>query len=289
MIDNFILIIGAMKCGTTSLFSYLSQHPEICPAKRKEPNFFSVDSNYKQGFEFYLQEWSEWQPAIHKLAMEATINYSKIPVFSNAAVRIARYQNRASFKFIYIVRDPIERIESHYTHAKGTNWGSNILDLSQGIDPELIVTSKYALQLDEYYSRFPPENILLLNFEDLKARPKVVLEQVCSFLNIDSKFTFSGIEKAHNTNKSRVIDDELWRKFRKIKTLRNFGRTYLSDEQKQLFHSLFGKKVEGNIKLSKSQKEYILDCIAEDLARLKSQYGVNINAWNSLPANINIS
>ena len=45
MIANFALIIGAMRCGTTSLFSYLSQHPEVAPSTPKEPDFFANDGN----------------------------------------------------------------------------------------------------------------------------------------------------------------------------------------------------------------------------------------------------
>ncbi len=45
MINNFALIIGAMKCGTTSLFSYLAQHPEISACQPKEPDFFSYDDH----------------------------------------------------------------------------------------------------------------------------------------------------------------------------------------------------------------------------------------------------
>lgn len=45
MINNFAVIIGCMKCGTTSLFYYLSQHPQIAACNPKEPNFFADDLN----------------------------------------------------------------------------------------------------------------------------------------------------------------------------------------------------------------------------------------------------
>ena len=107
-IDNFALIIGAMKAGTTSLFKYLSQHPEICACQEKEPNFFASDINWSKGLDWYQNLW-KWNQDLHKIALEASTFYTRLPE-ANAAERIA--QIKAKFKFIYILRNPVERIES---------------------------------------------------------------------------------------------------------------------------------------------------------------------------------
>ena len=52
MLPTFV-VIGAMKCGTTSLYRYLQQHPEICMSRTKEPNFFVREKNYDKGIEWY--------------------------------------------------------------------------------------------------------------------------------------------------------------------------------------------------------------------------------------------
>ena len=119
-IKNFALIIGSMKSGTTSLFNYLSQHPEIAGSIVKEPNFFSYNERWEQGWEWYMQQWANWNPNVHKIALEATINYTKYPVYPNAAARINQVSDRANFKFVYVLRNPIERIESQYTYDLST-------------------------------------------------------------------------------------------------------------------------------------------------------------------------
>lgn len=116
MIKNYIFIVGSMKSGTTSLFSYLEQHPQIAASRDKEPCFFSRSDIFAKGYNWYESLW-DWNPASHKIAMEGSTSYTRIPTYSNAAEEIQRFQSRtnSSIKFIYIVRHPIERIESHYT------------------------------------------------------------------------------------------------------------------------------------------------------------------------------
>lgn len=114
-IKNFALIIGAMKCGTTSLYNYLAQHPEISACTYKEPSFFSTESNWSKGFEWYYDLWN-WDKNRHKIALEASTSYTRIHEYSNAAEKIAAVDK--NFKFIYIMRNPIKRIESHYTYEQ---------------------------------------------------------------------------------------------------------------------------------------------------------------------------
>ena len=89
MMDNFALIIGAAKSGTTSLFYYLAEHPEISSCSIKEPNFFTDDEKLSKGWGWYQNLWT-WDSEIHKIAMEASTSYTKIPYFPNAAERIVK-------------------------------------------------------------------------------------------------------------------------------------------------------------------------------------------------------
>lgn len=113
MNNNFALIIGAMKCGTTSLFYYLSEHPQVSAAEDKEPHFFSDDCTFTKGITWYQSLW-EWKPE-HRIALEASTTYAMQPKYPNAAQRIAQLEN-AQFRFIYIMRHPFARIESHVRH-----------------------------------------------------------------------------------------------------------------------------------------------------------------------------
>jgi len=164
MIENFTLIIGAMKCGTTSLFALLSKHPQVAPSNPKELLFFGRDNRWAKGLEWYQGHW-RWDPRIHRVAMEASTGYTKIPLFPNAAERIATV--KANFRFIYVLRDPVDRIESHYAHQVHARRVPPPIPGKAKIHPQWVAVSKYAMQIAEYYRRFDAGRILLLAFEDL--------------------------------------------------------------------------------------------------------------------------
>jgi hypothetical protein len=287
-INNFALIIGSMKSGTTSIFNYLSQHPQIAGSRRKEPNFFSDDENWNKGFEWYLQEWQDWNPQKHKIALEATINYTKYPVYPNAAERIYQLTDRANFKFIYVMRNPIERIESQYTYELGTpNKDKRITFLSKKdksieieIDEEILETSKYAKQLDEYYKLFPKDTILIINFDDFKNNTRSVLKKICQFFDVNENYEFKNIEIIHNPTANRIINDPIWHSFRKIKPLRKVVNKIIPERQKKSLHGLLGTKVKKNFQLTQKQKDFILEELKEDLLQLKYQYNFDLSLWD---------
>ena len=277
MINNFALIIGAMKCGTTSLFSYLAQHPQIAACRKKETFFFSADGCWNRGFDWYRSLW-DWDSTIHRIALEASVDYTRVPTYPNAAERIATLADKVNFKFIYIMRNPLDRIESHYTHGLAQNWQSTQKPLTEEIHPELIEASQYARQLNEYYQRFPAENILLLNFVDLKKDPRTLLKKVCCFLQIDPDYSFQGLNTVYNANTERIANETLWRSLKKIKLLHYLSK-HISVQQKKKIYHLFGRKLEGNIKLLPEQRSYVLHELREDLQKLRLDYGVDLQSW----------
>ncbi|MGF1607972.1 MAG: sulfotransferase [Kiloniellales bacterium] len=273
--DNYLLIIGAMKSGTTSLFLYLAQHPAIRRAKQKEPNFFCEDRQWAQGLEWYESLW-DWDSTQHKYAMEASTAYTKLPVFPNAAERIAKVPKR--FKFIYLMRNPIERIESHYTHGRSVGW--QVESDPNGhvvLDDEMLAFSSYAMQLDEYYKRFPREDIKLILYEDLVDRPVEVVKDVCSFLDLEPVFDYSRIGIAHNKNKHRSTN-------RLVRRLRwtNAGRAIwkaLPQPLAERLKATVGGNPTGNFRLAPSQRQLVLQSLLPDLRRLKNDYGVDVARW----------
>ncbi len=270
-IENFALIIGAMKSGTTTLFDYLSQHPEICVCQPKEPNFFSCDRQWVQGWNWYQSLW-KWNPSVHEIALDASNSYTKIPDWSNAAERIS--QIKAEFKFIYIMRNPVERIESQYNFCK-TFPGQHRLTFSEFM-PHGIAVSKYAMQLDEYYKRFPCERILLLYFEDLKSRPMELVKKVCEFLNVAPSYNFQSLGKVSNPT---VVESSLLGAIKSNKILHNLIMSIFTPNMRKIIKSPFilrkGKKFE----LSPEQREYILSELEEYMKKLKEKYGVAIERW----------
>jgi hypothetical protein len=174
------MIIGAMRCGTTSLYTYLTAHPEICPAIVKEPEFFSRRQKHGVIFQLYEDIWN-FKPRIHKIALEASTGYSKYPLEDNVPKRIRDYGLNP--KLIYIVRNPFERIESHFNYMKKFYNGGSDLRI-----PEHIDISRYNQQLKNYLEVFPKENLMILDFEDLTSNPTNLLFNIYRFLNVSEDY-----------------------------------------------------------------------------------------------------
>ncbi|WP_140455462.1 sulfotransferase [Amaricoccus solimangrovi] len=203
-IGNFALILGAMKSGTTTLYDYLVTHPEIAACVRKEPSFFASDRRRKLPRRYY-RLWPDFDPRRHRYAIEASVDYTKQPRYRNVTKWIGEFP--ANFKYIYIMRDPVDRIESQIAHniAKGRITRENYADNLEAT----ISTSRYAYQLDAFREPLGDPEVLLLDFDELRRDPMTLLARVVDFLGIDPTFTFAE-RPASNTRKA-VNDSETFR------------------------------------------------------------------------------
>lgn len=175
-----VIIIGAMKAGTTSLYEYMAGHPEIGVSSEKETDFFIAEKNWSRGLDWYK---SLFRPGF-RLYAEASPNYTKRAVFDGVPERIA--ETLPNCKFIFLSRDPVARAESQYRHAvlSGADV-PGVAELSGSHTLEhLVDTSSYAAQLQPYLDLFPKERFLFLKFEDLISDPDSVLKQISVFLDV---------------------------------------------------------------------------------------------------------
>jgi len=193
--NGYLFIIGAMKCGTTSLFEYLRAHPAICAAKLKEPDYFTTITRVL--LESYENLWN-FDANRHRYAMEASTGYTKYPMVSGVAQRIYEYGIRP--KFLYIVRNPFDRIRSHFEHNIAYN-GSRETDSM--LNPHRIASSNYAMQLDQYTRFFPVDDILILDFDDLVNCPDDLLFRTHDFLHLP-RSKYPGNYKKFNLSKKNV-------------------------------------------------------------------------------------
>ncbi|MGB3560491.1 MAG: sulfotransferase domain-containing protein, partial [Geitlerinemataceae cyanobacterium] len=106
------LIMGAMKCATSTLHEQLALQPGFFMSELKEPNFFSNDEQYARGMDWYL---SLFQGAPeHSLCGESSTHYTKLPTYPNTIDRIGKHLPQV--KLIYVMRHPIDRLVSQYVH-----------------------------------------------------------------------------------------------------------------------------------------------------------------------------
>jgi len=198
------LIIGAQKGGTSSLYRYLSQHPQILPGIRKEIHFF--DLHYHKGVKWYQAHFPLLQDCC--ITGEASPFYLCHP---HAPKRI--FQRIPNVKLIVLLRNPVERAISHYFHTvrhkrEKLSIEEAFRNEERRILPELAKMKKdesyssdvyqrhsyksrgiYVDQLKAYAEYFDREQMIILSSEDFFHNSAETLKKVFSFLNVAPEFS----------------------------------------------------------------------------------------------------
>jgi len=189
-IDSYVLLIGAMKSGTTTLFDLLAQHPKIAACHPKEPGFFAFEERWAQGFDWY-EGLFDFDPDVHRYALDGSTDYTKHPFCTGIPERLAASAPRR-FKLIYLLRNPLRRIESHARHVQitGKEVGQCTSPrrdhgLDSGVSPVSLAASRYAHQLDQYRGYYDSGDLLIVQFEDIAADQAAVLDRIWAFLDLE--------------------------------------------------------------------------------------------------------
>jgi hypothetical protein len=277
MIDSFVIIVGSMKSGTTTLFEYLSQHPEVAPCSLKEPAYFVLEDRLEKGFEWYEGLWN-WDPGLHKIALEASTSYTKIPVFPNAAEEIRRAGR--NFKIIYLMRDPVKRVESQIAHTLLSS-GNGLAGIPRDLINNAISYSKYAMQITEYFKRFAKEDIFLLCFEDFIKDPVHQAGEIVRFLGLKSDYRFKKIFPQNE--KYNLLVKQKLSKIESIKFLipekvRWFVRGVVS--RNYIFRWYADNYFQSNLVLARKTLKHIHEELEEDTQRLATEYKFDISTWS---------
>ncbi len=186
-----LFVPGAGKSGTSSLHHYLDQHPAITMSKIKEPHFFCQDT-YNSHWEQYLDLFD--QNNILKYRGESSTGYM---VFPDVIKRIRHHTSEP--KFIFILRNPIDRIYSHYnwlwSEGFENNSFRNAVKNDQNQEPVFGnmagIGYKYYFQcgcygkwLKNYYRVFNSKSILILTTESLFKNNIAVMNRCFQFLGL---------------------------------------------------------------------------------------------------------
>jgi hypothetical protein len=179
-----VIVIGAHKCGTTGLHDYLGQHPEIFMSHRKELHYFSGGRGWARGEAWYRRQFHSDK----RLCGESSPGYTHHPQRPHAPERMHALVPQA--KLIYIVRDPIRRLLSHYLHSYADRKETRPLAevLARQEDNPYLLRGCYAYQLTQYQPYYPPSQIHVICQEEMAADTRAVLRGVFRFLGVDEHF-----------------------------------------------------------------------------------------------------
>lgn len=234
------LIIGAMRCGTTSLYRYLCDHPRIVTATRKEVHFF--DHNYLSGMDWYMpyfasrfEKLPEKAHPLRRLTGEASPSYMLNPL---AARRAAKHLPNA--KIIAILRNPVDRAVSHYHHGLRRKYEPLSIEEAIDLEQERIQGERekllrqevqrsepfqhftyctrghYMEQIEEWLKYYRRENVHIVLSEEFYADPNRELRRVAEFLGLEPgperpseerrKFNYFEYEEIKPGTRERLIE-----------------------------------------------------------------------------------
>jgi len=239
--DPDFIIIGAQKCGTSSLHAYLEQHSEIEGSIPKEIHFFDRDIYLGKKLNSYRRHFLS---GTNHLCFESSPSYLYAP---GAAQNIYKYY--PEIKLIVILRDPVKRAFSAWNHykvhfetgtfrrtiSKGKKRKGNLInekffkdrasfpdfrecieieleliELGTGFEPAILRRGLYLSQLQEYWRLFSKEKLMIIGFQDLIKNPAATMGEITSFLETN-KFDWENVEfKPQNQNyyKQSMGDDD---------------------------------------------------------------------------------
>lgn len=231
MLPDFF-IIGAAKAGTTALHEYLDQHPEIGMSAVKEPNYFAPVDTAPPGQRYsnVISDRREYEALfVRDVAVrgESSPAYSQWPRRPGVPERIRAEVPAA--RFIYLVRDPIERIAASYvqraTLAPQPPLAEALGDLSDPANP-YVCPSRYMTQVERYLEVFPAERLLVIDQDELRSDRRAVMRRVFEFLGVDPGFWSPALEREHN---------------------RTAGKRAYSAAYGRLVHSLIARRLSGSL------------------------------------------
>jgi hypothetical protein len=267
------LIIGAMKCGTSSLHDYIGQHPDVFMSTPKELHFFD-EANYDPGrISWYQSQFTSDK----KVCGASPQNYTKCHnrYYQGIAQRI--HQHIPGVKLIYIVRDPFKRIQSHIIE---NYYGEPIHDLKYNIESgHYAKTSMYAYQLSEYLKYFKKEQILVLTLEELVAQKLSTMNKVFQFLGLDPMSDEKAFDFIRNTREMKACPNWFARTifYRLVNKISpRFAKKITNNGL--LDKLIFKKKLDGllnHIEIEKYRHQ-----IEQDVKQLRAITGNDFKEWS---------
>ncbi|SFF93068.1 sulfotransferase family protein [Blastococcus tunisiensis] len=197
-----LVIIGAMKCGTTSLHRYLDLHPEVAMSGHKELNFFfgPVDGepdpmrgNWARGVDWYA---ARFDPAA-AVRGEASPGYTS-PDHPEVAGRMASVVPDA--RLVYAVRDPVDRAVSQYWHHR--REGTEARGPEEALlDPrsQYVARGRYLERLAPFLSAGFADRVAVVAQEDLRDRPRATMRRLFAWLGVDEGHWSPGMAERRNS------------------------------------------------------------------------------------------
>ena len=288
-----LFVIGASKCGTTSFYNILRNHPEICMSSVKETLYFALPDNKRKEVD-YLSYYNGCDGK--KIIGEVTPVYSELHVVPQVPRNIYKYNKNA--KIVYLVRNPLDRITSVWkqTLASG-HWNRKVYMEKFGVDipkmslnfeeaifdyPPFIEACRYWMQIEGYRKYFPDNQIKVLFFEDLINAPYELFNSLWDFLGV-SYFDVSNINKHFNKSSGKVMFKPNSKLLFLARAFRKFSRfTFVKRARhlRSIVEKTFYRPVPNKLLFSENLKNRVLQILDDDIHSICQYTNKRVDFWS---------
>lgn len=309
---NFF-VVGAGKCGTTTLYHILFQHPEIFMSPIKEPNHFCTDikeeefseqfkliekrkninlDEYLNGpmterkFGYFVPKSEDYKKLFKNVKNEKAIGeISNSYLFSKVAAQNIK-DAVPDAKIIIILRNPIDRMVSHYKanirdgKALKPFYEEVTDDYNKNpkgwcISHSYFEVGQYADQVDRYLKVFGKENVKVLWFEDWKKNSSNMAREIFTFLGVDPNIQIDPEERQHTTTepRSKKLVYLLSQSGIKKPALRLFPQSWREPIKSIFFNN------KASFAITPDERKKLQDFFRADIEKLQSLLNVDLSKW----------
>lgn len=267
-----VLIIGAMKAGTTTLFRDLMLNPGVFFPLDKEPECLCSDEVFTPvGRKRYEAHFARARPG--QCCAEASTAYTKRPDVDGVAGRARRLLGE-DIRVLYIVRDPVKRLVSQHRHELEAGRLQTLPDVNAAVReiPRYLDYSRYAEQLGPWLEAFGPERVRVIPFEAyVKARGATIVA-VSEFLGIEPAVGELDEERVFNKSDDRRVLRGPWRWILRGSLYKRLVRPMFSSETRQRLRRVFlPRPARVATAITPETEAWLRERLAPDMERFAAQ------------------
>ncbi len=279
------IIIGAMKCGTTTLARIFQNDPSVGFCLGKEAHFFSHTSDWNRELSTYHKKFPD-EPK--KIFGEASPTYTGYPHYNlDTAKKIHQYNPKV--KLIYMMRDPIERIISHYMHSYARNQIKFDLQHLVMKDRMHIDMSRYYFQLKPFLRLFPKEQFHFIVLEEFLKDPQKSRQEVYEFLGLKQidveengaiPHSNPSVGKKRRSKKLDFIFHYIYGNSTG-KRIRNLTPAFMRRGFNNMVDRFFSRQFDDKPVLNEEWKKMLALYLQEDVDQIEQILGRKLNIWST--------
>ena len=286
------LIVGVQKAGTTSIYNYLQEHPQVFMSRIKETNFleqdwesFPPEKQNKNGI-ITLEDYAAlFADVTDEIAIgEASPNY--LFHYESSAARIKKYVPDA--KLIVVLRNPVERAYSDYLMHIRDAISTKVMSFSEQIDKRahksfIIRKGFYATPVKYYMDRFDKDQIKVYLYDDLVRDPQQFMEEFYVDIGVEP-FQPNVSKKVQQAKipKNQTINNLLQSKNPLRAFVANTLKTVVPLETRQKIRDRLinlNSKSKKEMPLSSEDRQKLIDLYREDILQLQDLIDRDLSRW----------